>query len=286
MVLVSQALEASFPGTLPGRYQKAEAQEAETKKETKADVVKDAAENGAAAGRWLKVTIGKIYKQKYKSYQWGAVSDLNAGILDNLIRLFTSEPKTHVDTLEGRGPALYAIISGLGHVVVKSYKRGGVLSWFNKEYYLKTGEVRSKKEFEFLVAAAKAGVSVSKPIAYASRGSGVYKAWLITEAIESHVSFARLSRDEKEKALALMPSIVENIKRLIQNKIHHVDLHPGNILIDKYGRNYIIDFDKAYYFTGSRDKLGGLYQKRWNKAVYKHRLPEVLTSLPLVQRNP
>ncbi len=232
------------------------------------------------------MTIGKIYKQKYQSYQWGAVIDLSTGSLDNLIRIFAFEPETHADTLEGRGPARYAVIPEMGSVVVKCYKRGGVLSWINKEYYLKTGAVRSKKEFEFLLAAAKAGVSVSKPIAYASLGGVLYKAWLITEVIEDHVSFARLSRDKKEKAVTLMPSIARNIRRLIQNKMHHVDLHPGNILIDQSDRNYIIDFDKAYYFTGSRDKLAGLYQKRWNKAVYKHSLPGELTSLPLFQRNP
>jgi len=237
-------------------------------------------------GRWLKVTTGKIYKRKYQSYQWGAVIDLSTGSLDNLIRIFASEPETHADTLEGRGPARYAVIPKLGSIVVKCYKRGGVISRINKQYYLKTGAVRSKKEFEFLLAAAKSGASVSKPIAYASLGGIFYKAWLITEVIEDHISFARLSRDKKEKAVTLMPSIARNIRRLIQNKIHHVDLHPGNILIDKYDRNYIIDFDKAYYFSGSRDKLTGLYQKRWNKAVHKHRLPEVLTSLPLFQRTP
>lgn len=231
------------------------------------------------------MTVGSIYKQKYQSYQWGAVVGLSTDSLDNLIRIFTSEPKTHPDPLEGRGPARYAVIPGLGPVFVKFYKRGGLISRINKEYYLKTGAVRSEKEFEFLIAAAKAGVSVSRPIAYASRGGAFYKAWLITEVIKDHVSFAGLSRSKKEAAFALMPSIAKNIKRLIHNKIHHVDLHPGNILIDKSGRNYIIDFDKACYFTGSRDRLAGLYQKRWNKAVHKHRLPGVLTSLPLVRRN-
>jgi len=227
------------------------------------------------------VTTDKVYKQKYQSYQWGAVIDLSTGSLDNLIRIFKSKSEAHAGILEGREPARHAVIPELGSIVVKSYKRGGVISRINKQYYLKTGAVRSQKEFEFLLAAAKAGASVSKPIAYVSRGGAFYKAWLITEVIEDYVSFAKLSRDTKEKAVTLIPSIAQNIKRLIQNKIHHVDLHPGNILIDKYDRNYIIDFDKAYYFTGSGDKLAELYQKRWNKAVRKHRLPGVLGSLPL-----
>lgn len=147
---------------------------------------------------------------------------------------------------------------------------------------MKIGKIRSRKEFEFLLNAEKAGVRVPTPVVYASQGFPFYKAWLITEEITEHRSFAELCLDEKEKALGLIPEISHNIRLLIKNKIHHVDLHPGNILIDQNNKNYIIDFDKAYYST-NKTRLIKKYQQRWTRAIHKYKLPEILTDLQLTE---
>jgi 3-deoxy-D-manno-octulosonic acid kinase len=168
-------------------------------------------------------------------------------------------------------------------VVVKSFKRCGWLSRFNRERYLRTFKTRSRKEFEFLFLAAEAGVPVPAPVAFASRGSLVYRAWLITGAIKEAVPFVRLCQDEKDKALALMPEISRHIRLLIQQGIFHVDLHPGNIIVGKDDKPYIIDFDKACQcsFTGS--ELAAKYQRRWIRAVRKYRLPDVYGNLSLTE---
>lgn len=129
--------------------------------------------------------------------------------------------------------------------------------------------------------AKKAGVRVPTPLAYATQGRLFYKTWLITREVENHNSFIDLCRNDKKKAAALLPEISRSIKRLIKNRIHHVDLHPGNILIDKNNKNYIIDFDKAYFHGKNGKILAGKYQKRWAKAIKKYNLPEEFSTLDL-----
>ena len=76
-----------------------------------------------------------------------------------------------------------------------------------------------------------------------------------------------------------MPSVIEQISKLIEHRILHIDLHPGNVIVDDKGRALIIDFDKGRFFNGSRDKLRNLYLQRWQRAVSKHGLPAMLNEM-------
>jgi predicted unusual protein kinase regulating ubiquinone biosynthesis (AarF/ABC1/UbiB family) len=60
---------------------------------------------------------------------------------------------------------------------------------------------------------------------------------------------------------------------LAENRILHVDLHPGNILVDTRPQVYIIDFDKAVTTAYHSSKLRQRYIRRWRRAVIKHELP-------------
>ncbi len=228
-------------------------------------------------------SVSKIHKTKYKAYCFGSLCHLNHTTLDTLINIFQCEPNNKPGRLEGRVVPQFTSIPEAGPVVVKSYKRGGLLSRINKDTYLKIFNIRSRKEFEFLLHAGKAGVTVPTPVAFASRGYPFYKAWLITKEITDHISFAQLCFTEKEKALNLIPEISRNIRLLIQNSIHHVDLHLGNIIIDKNYRNYIVDFDKAHYFNKNKLILAMKYQKRWSKAIKKYSLPDIFADLHLTE---
>ena len=85
----------------------------------------------------------------------------------------------------------------------------------------------------------------------------------------------------KDKAVSLLPLISDNISKLIKSSIHHKDLHPGNIIIDKLGKPFILDFDKACNFRGSKKELADRYIQRWQRAIKKYNLPDKLLEIHL-----
>jgi 3-deoxy-D-manno-octulosonic acid kinase len=66
---------------------------------------------------------------------------------------------------------------------------------------------------------------------------------------------------------------------LIQHRILHVDLHPGNVIMDAAGKVYLLDFDRGKVYHGDRQKLKNRYLTRWQRAVNKHGLPEFLAEM-------
>lgn len=183
--------------------------------------------------------------------------------------------------LEGRAAVRFTALPETGPVVIKSYKRGGLISRINQDRYLNLGSIRSHREFDFLIVAQNAGVRVPVPVAYAATRSWLYKTWLVTKKIEGYRSFAALCRENPKQALTFIPEISRNIVRLIQHRIHHVDLHPGNIILDNTDTVFIIDFDKARRYANHTPRLAAAYQDRWARAIHKYNLPRPLGALAL-----
>ncbi len=185
--------------------------------------------------------------------------------------------------LGGRGKIQSTCIPEAGQIVIKNYQRGGLIRYFNKNIHIRPGKTtRPETEFNMLITAGKAGINVPSPLIYVIRGSLLYKAWLITKKIHHCENFADIALKSPEKAVEIFPDISGCINRLIKNRIYHVDLHPGNILIDPDNKHYIIDFDKAFIFKHSMEKLTKLYEKRWKRAVIKYHLPEFISDLNLI----
>ena len=88
-----------------------------------------------------------------------------------------------------------------------------------------------------------------------------------------------VSLKDKARINKLLDKITEQVNILINSGMHHVDLHPGNILVTDDEKIFIIDFHKAKMFKGSRKKLVNKYFSRWKRAVKKHGLPEILNAI-------
>ena len=223
-----------------------------------------------------------MFYTKHKSYKFGSRLNLSQVALDNLISLFSSKSNANPDTiLTGRNPVIKANIPETGLIVIKQYARGGLISHFNKDKYLYSKKSRSELEFNALLNAKEAGVNVPQPIACVSKGFPFYKAWLVTKEIENSKNFVEFCRNKENRAIALLPAICENIDKLIENSIYHIDLHPGNIIIDNSNKPFILDFDKAYSFTGPKEKLIRKYKQRWQRAIIKYKLSDNLLNLQL-----
>jgi 3-deoxy-D-manno-octulosonic acid kinase len=171
-------------------------------------------------------------------------------------------------------------IDEIGRVVVKHYVRGGVLRYFMGRRYFKSGEYRSRIEYRMLSRVRSLGISAPKPIAYVVEGGLFYRTWLLLTELEGVVALADLAEisgtDRFERVLS---HLAVQVERLIENRVFHIDLHPGNVVVDGGGQIYILDFDKATIFNGKLNRLRDLYLHRWRRAVIKHNLPESFSEL-------
>ena len=220
-----------------------------------------------------------VQNRTIDSYCFGFSSDLTELQLRPLVDLFQLSVGTSDAVLGGRTAVTPARLEGIGAVIIKHYRRGGLLRHMNRRHYLNLGKSRAQREFEMLETVAKFGINVPQPVAFALRGRLVYQAWLITREIQKPQSLAGLSAQDEKATGRVMESVADQVASLIQHQILHVDLHPGNVIVDPAGKVYLLDFDKGKIYHGSRQNLKNRYLSRWQRAVNKHGLPKFLTEM-------
>ena len=190
------------------------------------------------------------------------------------------QPVEPINTvLSGRTTVVMGQVEDIGPVVVKPYHRGGFMQHLTGRHHLKFGPTRCQQEYELLLAVRQLGINAPEPVAFAYRGRLVYLGWLITRSIPQPKSLVHLANTDRARAQRVMPSVIEQITKLIEHRIWHIDLHPGNIIVDKDDRVFIIDFDRGRMVSGDRDKLRKFYVRRWQRAVDKHSLPVMLNEM-------
>ena len=217
-----------------------------------------------------------MLNKTYNSYHFGLSTALSDQQLERFVKLFNTLGNRVDSVLGGRTSVKMVRIPGLGPMVVKYYVRGGLIQHFIKRSYLRWGKTRCQIEYEILNKVRHLGIGAPEPVAFAFEGRLFYRCWLITKEIKQHQSLAQLSLSDPDLALSLISQVASQVCTLIQNKIRHVDLHPGNVLVDAKSNIFLIDFDKAYLTRLNTHKLRTKYSDRWKRAVIKHRLPERL----------
>lgn len=182
-----------------------------------------------------------------------------------------------VPVLEGRGNIILGNLPERGPVIVKCYHRGGLLSWFLSDRYVKWGRTRGQAEYEMLLHMRSIGVNAPEPLAFAYAGFPLYRAWLVMSEILGKRSLAQLSRENEDFCHEMIPFFINQLSVLIRNRILHIDLHPGNVVLDRENRLFILDFDKAKKVFWSLNSIRDYYLRRWRRAVIKHDLPDFLS---------
>lgn len=218
-------------------------------------------------------------RKTYDSYHFGFSLELTDWHFQHLIKLFQKPSTNSNSILGGRRSVLFDEMKEIGSVAVKFYHRGGIVRHFIKNRYLKCGKTRGQREYELLQKVRSFGISAPEPIVFAYHGRLFYRAWLITRKIRQHQTLAQISLSNENRASILMKEVVKQVSMLIKNSILHVDLHPGNIIVDKQNQIYLLDFDKGRIFSGNKNKLENRYMSRWTRAVLKHKLPKILVEL-------
>jgi len=221
----------------------------------------------------------KLIRTHYP-YLIGTDLPLEKNDVDHLVRLFEKKPDLVTEILNGRNAVVRDKLCGNIPVVIKTYRRGGMIRHVMRDaYFRRSGPPRSSSEYAMLKRAISLGVSCPEPLVWAIRGGLFYKAFLVTREIENQRSLVDLCQNARELCAFALHKTAEQVARLIENHIHHVDLHPGNVLMDEKKNIYIIDFDKAHESRLSMQKLTDAVIKRWKRAVVKYNLPDLMADI-------
>jgi serine/threonine protein kinase len=220
-----------------------------------------------------------MYRIKKNGLTIGSCEPLSSQQCDVLCETFAHTTRSVRQGLLGRSQIEIVPLEGIGPVVIKSFTRGGLLRQVIARNYLRWSSVRSQREFELLHYVRKIGVNAPEPIAYAYHGTIFYRAWLVTREVENHRTLAQISIEDEAAIPDLFENLMEQLELLISHRLFHLDLHPGNVIVNPEGKLFMLDFDKASLFRGSLTSLRERYLRRWRRAVLKHGLPDILSEL-------
>lgn len=171
----------------------------------------------------------------------------------------------------GRGGAWF-IDEAAGPLVLREYRRGGLVARLSESSYIFLGERRTRSfvEFRLLNHLAVAGLPVPVPVAAMCRRVSAmrYQASILIQKIEGTQPLANLIGLLDPGAWKALGGV---IRRFHDAGVYHADLNCFNVLV----RNtdfYLIDFDKGRLAPGSDDRA------KW-KQTNLNRLHRSLTRL-------
>jgi tRNA A-37 threonylcarbamoyl transferase component Bud32 len=177
--------------------------------------------------------------------------------------------------LGGRAVISRHTIPSFGDVLIKEYRRGGMLRFVRRRYYFRARITRPERELNSLLAVRAAGLCAPEPVACFSRGTLFYRGWLVTRFIEGR-SLVAVAASDPAGLESLIDDLTRQVRLLVQHRVAHVDLHPGNVLVAPDKTVYLLDFDRAAVFDGPVEELRRRYEVRWRRAVGKHGLPAAM----------
>ncbi|SNC76684.1 3-deoxy-D-manno-octulosonic acid kinase [Marinobacter sp. es.048] len=155
----------------------------------------------------------------------------------------------------GRGGAWF-LQAGEDRLVLREYRRGGLVAKFARYAYAFTGEenVRSFAEFRLLNKLVSQGLPVPRPVAawYRKLSPIQYRAAIIIERLENTLPLADLISELDVDAWV---SIGETIRRFHDAGVMHADLNCFNILV-RGEEFFLIDFDKSRLITTGNAPAG------------------------------
>jgi 3-deoxy-D-manno-octulosonic acid kinase len=153
----------------------------------------------------------------------------------------------------GRESASIVTVAAVGKLVVRRYRRGGLIGKILVDRYLSAS--RPFRELAVLSLAGARGVPVPEVLGASSTRAGLFRhrGRIVTRLVpESRTlpAFIREKRDESRRVEDVLKKAGAAIKAMHDAGIYHADLNMNNILVTDQGRIVLIDFDNARTLDG------------------------------------
>lgn len=166
-------------------------------------------------------------------------------------RWFRTEHWATSDRLSGTAPAgrgaVVFVKAGDTEWAVRHYRRGGMIGPLLGDRYLWTGvqRTRSFREWRLLAELRSMALPVPRPVAAGFRRQGAtYTADIITERIPGAESLSRrMARGAVEEDT--WRAVGECIRAFHEAGVFHADLNAHNLMIDRAGAVWLLDFDRG-----------------------------------------
>jgi 3-deoxy-D-manno-octulosonic acid kinase len=146
--------------------------------------------------------------------------------------------------LGGRGQALL-VSTPVGPAVLRRYLRGGLVARVSHDRFLFTGYDNSRAlvEWRALAELNRRQLPVPRPLmAICERKGPIYRAGILTALIPDTRSLADVAHELGEDDWRRLG---RTLQAFFSSGVVHADLNAHNILLDKSGQWYLIDFDRA-----------------------------------------
>ncbi len=160
---------------------------------------------------------------------------------------------------KGRGITWFVQTEKLA-AALRHYRRGGLFGKIVKDNYLFTTErsTRSYAEYVLLDHLSRQGVHVPRPIAARVVKKGLfYQADLLSELVPNAQDLISILKERSLSALEYK-KIGQEVKKMHRMYVNHTDLNIHNVMLDKNGKVWIIDFDKCAVKKGESWKKKNL----------------------------
>ncbi|MBI5359155.1 MAG: hypothetical protein HZA48_01070 [Planctomycetes bacterium] len=170
------------------------------------------------------------------------------------IEIFSQPPAGLPSTGAGRhSHPIYTIPETGERLIIKQYRRGGLISHLNKKTFLDKN--RAFNEMKLSQYALEKSVPTAQIVAagYKAIIPGIYHLHIVSKMIENARPLPEflcdLNANDLNSAKEAAQAVTEAILRLHNAGILHCDLNANNILIGSSSKNklsaYIIDLDKS-----------------------------------------
>lgn len=176
----------------------------------------------------------------------------------------------------GRGPRAVVRLGSGEALLVKAYRRGGVLARVNAERYFATN--RFLDELVIGRRARERGIPVGEAIGVVLRAARPgWHAFGLARFIEGGHDLARLfaGMADRERAAGLWAVTMQAVRVAFDGGLEHADLNLGNVVVREPGNAasaFLVDLDRARWHEGgvpadARRRVLARLERSWTKVL-------------------